>query len=439
MYKTKPEEYRHIKGHWLVANVEQSIGWPKKDTIVKFRGYDILLISPSNENYAGAAIQYGGLIKADEAQLVLMNFLSSLAWSREGVIRVPHWIGGSLPQVMGKGPLANVFCEKLSLRYLPAPSDKNACIALALFREGMSLDHVAYKFLSFYKIINLRWRSPQDQKKWISEKLNLIENHEAKKRLNELKQSESEIANYLYVSGRCAVAHAGIDPYIDPENVEDSRRLYADLPIIKELAKIMIEQEYGIKTMRTIYEEHLYELEGFRDLLGSKLVDRLKQKPFLCDVEIPKLPRLSLRIHDHEIFPALEGLNPEVQQVINGQVILACQSDDKLFQVLLVLNFADERLQIDPEGGFYLRDDGSTKVMERAASIWRFKRAYYANGELEVWDCNKNLILGYCDPFIPTNIDLTTTLGNFERFTEQCAMEADRRRQENKNARGVGE
>ena len=46
-----------------------------------------------------------------------------------------------------------------------------------------------------------------------------------------------------------------------------------------------------IKTMHTIYKEHLYELQGFRDLLGSKLVDRLKQKAPLCDIEIPRLPR----------------------------------------------------------------------------------------------------------------------------------------------------
>ena len=47
--------------------------------------------------------------------------------------------------------------------------------------------------------------------------------------------------DYLFRSGRCAIAHVKNDPIADPDNPEDRLRLNKDLPIVKGLARYAIE------------------------------------------------------------------------------------------------------------------------------------------------------------------------------------------------------
>ena len=71
--------------------------------------------------------------------------------------------------------------------------------------------------------------------------LPVLSDHLARKRLEELQKLHKDIGEYLYESGRCAVAHAFNRPLVDPDNPDDTQRLDADLPVIKALAEQMIE------------------------------------------------------------------------------------------------------------------------------------------------------------------------------------------------------
>jgi hypothetical protein len=50
----------------------------------------------------------------------------------------------------------------------------------------------------------------------------------------------------LYHQGRCAVAHANGRPLVNPDSYGDRRRLELDLPLMKEIAALFIEQEFGV-------------------------------------------------------------------------------------------------------------------------------------------------------------------------------------------------
>jgi len=45
----------------------------------------------------------------------------------------------------------------------------------------------------------------------------------------------------------------------------------------------------------------------------------------------------------------------------------------------------------------------------------RFLRRYWLNGILEIWDSKLLKCLGFSDPFVPVNIDLTRTASNFDQ------------------------
>jgi hypothetical protein len=70
---------------------------------------------------------------------------------------------------------------------------------------------------------------------------------EVNERVSQLTVSEKDVGSYLFVSGRCAVAHAFNDPVVDPDDPNDLFRLGADMPLAKALAEYLIEYEYGVR------------------------------------------------------------------------------------------------------------------------------------------------------------------------------------------------
>lgn len=120
-----------------------------------------------------------------------------------------------------------------------------AQIALALYREGLTINSVPFAFLSYFKVLNILWKDKyiggvNELVEGIRSLLPKLEDDLAKERLVDLKKNEPDVPKYLYKSGRCAIAHAHSDPIVDPDDVQEIRRLSSDLPIIKEIAEIII-------------------------------------------------------------------------------------------------------------------------------------------------------------------------------------------------------
>jgi hypothetical protein len=67
----------------------------------------------------------------------------------------------------------------------------------------------------------------------------------ARERIEDLENREENVPQYLYVSGRCAVAHAYTTPIVDPDNIQDLQRLSHDRDIIKAIAEFLIETDLG--------------------------------------------------------------------------------------------------------------------------------------------------------------------------------------------------
>ena len=116
----------------------------------------------------------------------------------------------------------------------------------SLYREAMSVNSVPYKFLGFFKIINIRYKDGPAQKAWIKATLPLLTESYLKDRLLSLSNAESDVAEYLYESGRCAVAHAYTDPLIDPDDLTHLRRLSEGLEVVQALAEYLIKYELNV-------------------------------------------------------------------------------------------------------------------------------------------------------------------------------------------------
>ncbi len=412
---------------WLVLGLDSGIHWPTTETSVYFRGYKIILRPETHELAPTLAFEFESPMTFDEALLLLRQFLSSLAWVRSAYVRETMITGGSHPIGVGKGPGARLIDPRFRLDYLADPDDQKAQIALALYREALNVNSVTYQFLGFFKIINILYKSDSAQKGWINNKIELLENHQAKARLSVLRKEIGNIGKYLYESGRCAVAHAFSKSLVNPDEPDDLRRLTADLPVIRALAEHLIEHELKVPSQRTVWREHLYELEGFRALLGADVLHQLIEKRDIPLGAVCNLPRVNIRLRDYDPFPVFENLHTEALEAAEGHLLLQCTSDDKCVRAGLSLNFAEERLEFDLIGGVELIDDGSSLAIRNALDRVKFIEKLYKNGQLEVWDAEQKILLGRCDPFIPVNIDFRKMDDYLGHLVEELEAEATRR------------
>jgi len=150
--------------------------------------------------------------------------------------------------------------------YLPLATDRDADLALALYREGLSVNSVPFGYLSLFKILNIRLSSGADQERWINDHLKDISYGPASDRFREIEKLHENVGNYMYVQGRCAIAHANSNPLVNPDTYTDRRRMKADFPLMKELAALYIEKELGVASDSSFYK-HFDQAKNRSELL----------------------------------------------------------------------------------------------------------------------------------------------------------------------------
>ena len=233
-----------------------------------------------------------------------MRFASALSWRDKGKLEIVAWTGGNHPRSMGI-MRNNTVTDYMSSDFLPLLTDDTCATALAFYREGVSLDNPFYAFLSFYKAFSVAVSDGRARGQWIKDKKNNIDDPDAKKRLEELESNDVDVSIYLYDQGRHAVAHADREPFANPDSTDDHFRFSCDLCLMRNFTELAIEDKLGIKRRCTISREHLYELEGFRNLISKEIIDCFKHGEGTnakFEINIPKFSTL-LAQKRHEQFP----------------------------------------------------------------------------------------------------------------------------------------
>jgi hypothetical protein len=252
---------------------------------------------------------------------------------------------------------------------------------------------------------------------------------EITRRLTELNHSGiTDIGEYLYASGRCAIAHAGTSPTVDPENPEDIERLSKDFPVIRAMAAHVIEKELEVKSSHTVWAGHLYELSGFKDLLGPEIAERLKAKDnTLQPPDAAAIHRLRIGVKNRPPYTALKALTVRQATITDGKLTLLTSSEDGLIEVDLTLDFAAERMLFDIDNGLRASDDGSENSAKQIVSVLHFISDYVGNGKLQVFNSETGSLLGRKDAYIPMNIIPGLAAEHFGQLITQYEAEAETR------------
>jgi hypothetical protein len=403
-----PRPFRGTHSRWLTVALSGVREWPDFHYVQNYDGFRFTLLPETDKSPPAIAIELGFGVDDRTARVAIRRFLSAYAWAYGQPAIEDFALGAGFPGGVGK-PLGaqggiKFVVQNFWLEYLPTTNEPRTRLCLALYREALGLNNDAYRFLAFSKVINALFNAPADQIAWINRSIPKLSDQRALERIAQLKATQSDLGSYLYGSGRCAVAHAYAEPLADPDDPEDTERLMKDLPIMRELAEHLVEFELGVKSSDAIRNEHLYELEGFREHFGSALVARLKAKEPVMPSELPALPPLSFHFREYLPLETFLGMKPLITSVENGVVIVECISKSGYTGLFLELDFPGERLRIDPLEGILGTDDGSSQAMLATIHAVRFKGHVFGNRIVEVWTAGGDEPIGRTAPYIPMNM-----------------------------------
>lgn len=243
------------EGDWLNIGVNGRAIWPTVETKVRFGNHELILRPATRETEQSIHILLDST--TDTEALTLINrFLSVLSWvDDQSMENLYGWSGSRAPVSVSKE--ARQCGSSIAFPfYREIEKTEKGNLALALYREGTTINSVPFAFLSYFKILNIFWCDKfQKGKNPLIEGLRTvlpkIADQEAVDRIMKLKKQIPDVAKYLYKSGRCAVAHAHISPIVDPDDVKDLRRLSEDMSVIKAVARFLMVDQLKIST--TIY------------------------------------------------------------------------------------------------------------------------------------------------------------------------------------------
>lgn len=392
-------------GYWVVANVETNSFWPVNPQKQIYRGESIWILPITHKHFPAIAMRVRSVLDRADCERLLMRFLSTLSWVTEYGMSVASIGGGNLPRPIGRDKTFGISITKeFDLSYFPEPNNEKALLALALMREGRGLNHPGYAFLSFYRVLEVAFPAGRARGEWITNHVETLSDHRAKEALEKLSaQGVADIGVHLRDSGRRAIAHARVEPIIDPDDPADARRLSAELPIMTSLASLAIEEIFGVETTDTVYRKHLYELVGFKTILGLDTVARIARAEQIAQGTMIDITRISVRLRRQPPYNPLENLTPfEIGQ--DGSILfMRFRSDDGNLQIQFGLDFATERLEFDMFRDIAIQDSGTADGASAIVDCKRFLDAYFCNGQLEIYDAESETLLSRKDAYIPKN------------------------------------
>ena len=394
------------RGDWIVANIETSMAWPVNVQKISYKKCDYWIIPVTKDAYPGLAARAEG-VSREEQQRKIMQLLSIISWVENKGITLSSFTGGNLPRPQSRLTESGyVIRENFDFTYLPDIDDEKAMLALALMREGRSLNHPGYSFLSFFKVLEVTVGKGNKRKAWMTDALHRTKDYQAKEAITKIEdQGVSEVAKHLYESGRCAIAHASSVPLINPDDPSHLQRLHSELPIMEKLAVLAIEEKLGVQTSYTVYMEHLYELAGFKKIIGHDLVNRIVLGEQVLNGEQVCIPNISVQLRGRTPFAPLENLVPGNLLLDGAVLILKFSHQEGLVQFRFRLNFNEERLEFDIFNDiFVVADDGTSAFAEVMVALNSFTKWYLSNGSLEIINSDTGEEIARKDAFIPKNI-----------------------------------
>lgn len=397
--------HSRMRGDWTGAHVLSEVPWPNDPYLVEFENTKLYLYPEKDESLPAVFLRNDRL-SIQERKALISRFLSSWSWLDDRGITVSTWTNGSHMFRSGRYR-PSIKTLHFDFEYLPSKLSERESLALAFFREGLSLDHAAYSFLSFFKVINVLHKGNAAQKRWISKNISKLKQTRAIERLKELRKDNTNlrIEKYIYEQCRNAVAHSHLDSMvINPDDPSGEFRLKRDLPIIEELARIVIIEELKIPSREKIRSSKTRKIAGAIWMVGPDTYKKILQSNVVSR-RLATLPRkINIRNRQHPQYENMKNLNLKVRCINEGVVFLEISRDDRLMVLNAGIDFRNGKAIIEPFQNQRLIDNGSIEAAELMLDWSKFSFELCCNGQFQIFEASTDLLVGEADPYFLVNM-----------------------------------
>ncbi len=175
---------------------------------------------------------------------------------------------------------------------------------------------------------------------------------------------------------------------------------------MRALATKAIEEVFGVETKGTNFRKHLYELDGFKKILGPDIVKHMQNGTTPAEQAMLEIPDISVRIRRKENYHPLEGLRCKSVGHSGKLVQMLFELAQGDIQYRFSLDFDAERIVFDLFSDISVSDTGTAKSAERVHEVRRFWQDYFGNGQLRIVNTDTDELIGRKDAFIPVNMYL---------------------------------
>lgn len=209
----------------------------------EFRGRTLRWINRTDQEESILIVPVEDRSNTDHEHTLALRFLSVLAFAtghpiatRFALITASHF----LPSVRQSRRLGATQYRDDFDPFIYGGDSNTLDLPLALYREGVSSGSIYYSFLSFYKIVQLAFQERgANIRAWIEENIQRLGEDVVRLRKEE-GIAEGGLADHLWESCRCAIAHVSREPVVDPDDSSDWRRISMSVPIVRDLARLAI-------------------------------------------------------------------------------------------------------------------------------------------------------------------------------------------------------
>lgn len=397
---------------WVSAAVVASIPWPSKDVWIRYAGDDFVLRGTGNrEDRRAPSIAIPGSRNEIEVCLGRIYRLTSvLGWFFDGYVDVVDVVSGTRPisfgaQTRHAHASTGVWGDRsFDCNYMPLIEEDQIRVALAFWREGEHLYgvHDAYSFLSYFKVIESKYREGRKRERWFNDNIEMMTG-DAASRVAQLRADGEDVGLHLWDSGRNAVAHASFGKgIVDPDIPADRRRISADLVLMRELAKRYIGVELGVPTSQSLHATR-NRLEPWEEFIDPIALGQLKGggTPESALLGLNER-RLGLALWPDAPVDSLSNMVMYVDAVHEGYVRILVVNERMTIKFVFVLDFRHGRVHVQ-------LDDSSLTMNPRHSPIEQDVRDFYYVFHSVIANAVVELRIAGCDPVtcevvIPVNI-----------------------------------
>lgn len=249
--------------NWCNFGVIGDLSWPRKEVAIQYDGTEVIVMPSSAANCASLHIELSSnRLCWIDAMTKLNRLLSLASWEDDSASILLSGLSGT-PTPMAveahrDGHLTSI-ADFWVHRTAPI-TDPAAKRAVAIYREALNLRRFhahPYALLGFYKILEMPFGNNGGKKReeWMEKTIQAmlgvsgipkpVQDYGGNFQ-NAFGKTAAEIQKSLYKECRLAIAHASTNPALDPDNVTSLRKLSLAIDLMRELARVLIRDKFGI-------------------------------------------------------------------------------------------------------------------------------------------------------------------------------------------------